>query len=323
MRILRRLGLERAVIEAGCVFGRWVFADEGGDPLCEIDLERVWGDVGSCVGIGRARLQRALVEGADVVPRRLGTTITALEDTGSKVSVRFTDGTAGEYDLVVGADGIRSLVRDLAFGRLEPTFAGLISWRSISPVALPGTPSVQFWLGDRCFFGLCSIGEQQTYGFGYVSHDRQHDALDGRLARLRERFASFGPTVQPYLAGLESDEQIHCSTIEWVEQERWHAGRVVLIGDAAHASSPMMGQGGSLAMEDAWVLAEVLRSDPEVDRALATYADRRSPRVHWVQEQGRAVAQSFDLPPAARNDVLRERGVELFHQRYGPLVDDP
>ena len=70
--------------------------------------------------------------------------------------VRFTDSLTGDYDLVVGADGIRSVVGELAFGKLEPAFAGRISWRSFAPFSLPGPPSIQFWLGDRCFFGLCA-----------------------------------------------------------------------------------------------------------------------------------------------------------------------
>jgi 2-polyprenyl-6-methoxyphenol hydroxylase-like FAD-dependent oxidoreductase len=72
---------------------------------------------------------------------------------------------------------------------------------------------------------------------------------------------------------------------------------VVLIGDAAHASSPMMGQGGCLAMEDAYVLAEVLRSAASVERALESYVSRRKARVSWVQQASRAVAESFGLPP--------------------------
>ncbi len=147
--------------------------------------------------------------------------------------------------------------------------------------------------------------------------------MAGRLGRLRRRFSHFGSTVQDYLARLDNDEQIHCSAIEWVTQPHWHTGRVVLIGDAAHASSPMMGQGGSLAMEDAWVLAGLLRDEPTPEQALAAYASRRAPRVHWVQQQSLAIAESFNMPSQARNDVLRARGEEMFRTRYAPLTSQP
>lgn len=106
--------------------------------------------------------------------------------------------------------------------------------------------SLQFLLGDGCFFGLCPVGGGRTYGFGNSTEPRFRDALRGRLERLRNRFAAFGGPVQEYLASLETNEQIHCSAIEWVEEDKWYAGRVVLVGDAAHASSPMMGQGGCI-----------------------------------------------------------------------------
>jgi 2-polyprenyl-6-methoxyphenol hydroxylase-like FAD-dependent oxidoreductase len=101
------------------------------------------------------------------------------------------------------------------------------------------------------------VGDGYTYGFGNVTGARFHGSFAGRLIRLRQRFAAFEGPVQEFLAALICDEQIHVSPIEWLEREVWQSGRVVLIGDTAHASLPMMGQGGCLAMEDAWVLAEV------------------------------------------------------------------
>ena len=323
MRVLKTLGLDAAVIAAGSIIQRWVFADEAGRVLTDIDLATVWGDVGPFVGIARARLQDVLVQGAAGVPYRLGTSLTALVQHAGHVAVRFTDGTSDTYDLVVGADGIHSTVRTLAFGDgMAPTFAGQLVWRSLAPIAVPGPPSVQFWLGDGCFFGLCTVGAGATYGFGNVTHQRAYDPVEGRLARLRERFAGFGGTVQAFLTSLEHDAQVHCSPIEWVDQSEWRVGRILLIGDAAHATSPMMGQGGCLAMEDAWVLADVLRSEQDLDAALAAYAQRRAGRVAWVQAQSRAVADSFQFPAQARNAVLRDRGAAMFHDRYAPLKDE-
>jgi 2-polyprenyl-6-methoxyphenol hydroxylase-like FAD-dependent oxidoreductase len=122
---------------------------------------------------------------------------------------------------------------------------------------------------------------------------------------------------------LGSDEQIHCSPIEWIEHDHWHTSRVVLIGDAAHATSPMMGHGGCLAMEDAWVLAETLGEHASIDAALRKYVEPRRPRVNWVQEQSRAVGDSFRIPVQARNTVLRDRGSAMQRQRYQPLIAVP
>jgi 2-polyprenyl-6-methoxyphenol hydroxylase-like FAD-dependent oxidoreductase len=130
--------------------------------------------------------------------------------------------------------------------------------------------------------------------------------------------------VQTFLDALHEDREIHCSAIEWVEQQRWHTERVVLIGDAAHAASPLMGQGGSLAIEDALVLADELAEATSTAEALAAYQQRRQSRVSWVHEQSRAVAESvLQLPPPQRNDVLTKDGVRAFAARYAPLVAPP
>lgn len=126
-----------------------------------------------------------------------------------------------------------------------------------------------------------------------------------------------------YLASLERDDQVHCAAMEWVAVDKWHTGRVVLIGDAAHASSPLMGQGGCMAMEDACVLADVLCSEATVERALRAYVRRRRPRVEWVQQQSIAAATSLGMSPAIRNAALRERGDEMMHARFAPLIPAP
>ena len=99
--------------------------------------------------------------------------------------------------------------------------------------------------------------------------------------------------------------------------------RVVLIGDAAHASSPMMGQGGGMAVEDAYVLADCLRSAHTVEAALDRYVTRRKPRVRWVQQESLAVSQIIGLPSEPRDAALRTRGKEMFRHRFQPLIASP
>jgi len=323
MRVLRTLGVGTAVERAGTVIRHWDFCDDQGEVLSETDLTALWGDAGPFVGIARRELQRALLAGSGAVPSRLGTSISSLTQDTDHVSVGFGDGATATYDLVIGADGIESDVRALAFDVPAPVYGGQMVWRSIAPVRPRGLTHLQFLLGDGCFFGLCPVGGDRTYGFGSVAGPRFRDPLQGRLARLRERFASFGDIVKEYLAALESDSDIHCSPIEWLAQESWCTGRVVLIGDAAHASSPMMGQGGSIAVEDAVVLAESLRSADTVDRAIEDYVVRRSPRVRWVREQSRIAGESLRMPVSARNAVLRARGDEMMRQRFAPLIEPP
>lgn len=323
MRVLRALALNVAVEHAGARLHRWHFCDEHGQILSDNDLDSLWGPVGFCIGIERARLQHVLVSGIEGVTYRLGTFLQTLSQKPDRVLVTFSDGSTGDYDLVVGADGILSSVRDLAFGAIAPEYSGAMAWRSVAPIRPGGLTSLQFLLGDGRFFGLCPVGSGRTYGFGNVTEPRMHDPLEGRLERLRRRFAGFGEIVQEYLAALRGDEQIHCGPVDWIATNCWYTERVVLIGDAAHASSPMMGQGGCMAMEDALVLAESLSDNLTLHGALEAYAVRRKPRVCWVHQESWAVAQSFGLPTELRNLALRERGKTLFSQRFAPLVVPP
>src|SRR5262249_37249437 len=204
-----------AVIEqAGTVIRHLDFCDQQGEVLCETDLEALWRGVGPFIGIARTTLQQVLLAGAAAIPSRLGTSVISLTQDEHRVSVRFSDGSPGDYDLVVGADGIASTVRQLTLSVAPPVYAEQIAWRSLAPIRPRGLTKVQFLLGEGCFFGLCPVGHGQTYGFGNVTAPHFHDAVPGRLARLRERFVAFGGIVQDYLAALESDEVIHCSAIE-------------------------------------------------------------------------------------------------------------
>jgi 2-polyprenyl-6-methoxyphenol hydroxylase-like FAD-dependent oxidoreductase len=198
-----------------------------------------------------------------------------------------------------------------------------MNWRSVAPIRPAGLTALQLYLGHGCVFGLVPLGAGRTYGFAYVVQPRLHDPPEGRLDRLRERFAAFGVRVQEYLASIERDDQVICSAMEWMESKKWYSGRVVLVGDAAHASSPMMGQGGCMAMEDACVLADELRAAATVESALASYVSRRTARVKWVQQQSIELAEILTGPSLVRNAALRERGNEAMQNRFGPLVPTP
>jgi 2-polyprenyl-6-methoxyphenol hydroxylase-like FAD-dependent oxidoreductase len=323
MRILRGLGLDTAVEQSGARIHRWEFCDAAGDILSESDLDALWGDVGPFIGIERMRLQQVLVSGVEGVPWRLDTSIRSLARHDDGVSVTFSDGSSHTYDLVVGADGISSAVRAFALSAVRPSYSGAMAWRSVASIRPRGLTTLQFHLGEGCFFGLCPVGDGRTYGFGNITAPRAPEAVEGRLDRLRRRFAGFSPIVQEYLSALSSDEQIHCAPIDWVALGEWYRGRVVLVGDAAHASSPMMGQGGCMAMEDALVLAESLREHASLTEALAAFVARRQQRVNWVQEQSDAAAQSFRLPAATRNAALRQFGDQMLQRRFAPLVIAP
>jgi 2-polyprenyl-6-methoxyphenol hydroxylase-like FAD-dependent oxidoreductase len=301
MRVLRRLGLGEAVERAGAVLRRWSFADAHGGALFETDLDAMWDDTDVTVGIARPRLHEILIDAAREVPHRLGVDVGEIE--------------RDAFDLVIGADGVHSAVRGI-----PPVYSGAMAWRANADWRPSDLDGLAIFIGTGCFFGILAIGEGATTAFGVAECAAFADPIDGRLRRLRERFAGFGGHVPGFLAALEHDEQVHVAAIETVELGHRSTRNAVLVGDAAHASMPNMGQGGAMALEDAVVLAECLRSGPD---ALARFRARRRPRVEWVQHQSWVAEREWIYATDAQLAVLRERGDERLRERYRPLAGPP
>jgi FAD-dependent urate hydroxylase len=318
VRALRTLGLEETVAAQAAPIPRQRLLDHRGRLLADIDLQQLWGDVGPCLALPRAELHQVLREG---VPVRLGRTVRALHGLDGPVGVTFDDGSAREFDLVVGADGLRSTVRRLAVDQRPPTPVGQHSWRFLA--ACP--PEVTTWtvmLGRATSFLTIPIGRGLVYCFADVTTDGAVGGdLDGdAVGRLRERFAGFAAPVPGLLAQLEDPARVHVAPIEQVADERWGRGAVVLVGDAAHAMSPNMAQGAALAFEDALVLAACLSDGGSVAEALAGFAARRHPRTGWVRAQTHRRDRTRNLPPLLRDLTLRAFGRRIFRSNYRPLL---
>jgi FAD-dependent urate hydroxylase len=316
VRALRALGLEAAVAARAAPIPHQRLLDHRGRLLADIDLDRLWGDVGPCLALPRTELHQILREG---VPVRMGRTIRSLEIDGP-VQVGFDDGGEGEFDLVVGADGLRSSVRRLAVDPRPPVPVGQHSWRFLATCP----PQVSTWtvmLGRGASFLTVPVGPGLVYGYADVTADTAGGGeWDGDpVGQLRERFAGFADPVPGLLDQLEDPARVHVASIEQVAEERWGRGAVVLVGDAAHGMSPNMAQGAALAFEDALVLAACLRDAATVTDAVAALVARRSRRTGWVRAQTHRRDRTRNLPPVLRDLTLRAFGRRIFRSNHGPL----
>ena len=187
---------------------------------------------------------------------------------------------------------------------VTPRRIGTTGWRSVVDGRPPGVEHLVLLLGEGCFFGLVPVGAGRTYGFAGTATGAGGGTAHERPNRFRDRFAAFGGPVSDYLTLLDGTAP-HAAPIEDLELDGWHLGKVLLVGDAAHAMPPHAGQGGSLAAEDALVLAEELDRAGTLPAAFARFTVRRRLRVEWVRPQTRAAAAAWMLPPLQRDAVLR------------------
>ena len=321
VRALGALGLEQAVAARAAPITRQLLLDHHGRLLAEIDLDGLWGDVGACLALPRADLHQVLRDGMTV---RMGRTIASLEHLDGPVEVTFDDGRRDSYDLVVGADGLRSTVRRLAVDPHPPVPVGQHSWRFLAPCP-PGITTWTVMLGRGASFLTIPIGGGLVYCYADITTNPDSPAppTSDPLAGLRERFAGFAAPVPELLDQLQDQTQVHAAPIEQVAAERWGRGAVVLVGDAAHAMSPNMAQGAALAFEDALVLTACLAQASSVAEALAGFVARRHPRASWVRAQTHRRDKTRDLPPLLRDPLLRAFGRRIFRSNYQPLLANP
>ncbi len=222
---------------------------------------------------------------------KLGVTVDDLRQDDDGVDVTLTDGSSARYDLVVGADGINSLVRRRVFGDApEPEYTGQVVWRHNFPKP-PELDTLDTYVGVRGKAGLVPLAPDLMYMFVIERWPEDDlDVPDERLAEtLRERLAGYGSIIGELRDTqiTEESEIVYRPVYSLLVPSPWHRGRVVLVGDSAHATSPHVGQGAAMAIEDAVVLTEEVTSSDDLDGALDRFMERRFDRCKRIWEISR------------------------------------
>lgn len=323
MAVLRGLDVHEALMERGAVLGRGAITDARGRELMVSDFEAVRAELGPTVAVHRAALHEALLGAAEAAGATvtLGTSVESIgrHDDGDApraqgadphaggVAMRLTDAREVRADLLIGADGVRSHVRELVFGPTAPRYAGYTCWRLVVRAPAAGTELREMW-GRGRRFGIVPIGGGRVYAFATANAPAgADDPYDGRLERFRARFADFGGQVPEVLAALEHPDELLHNDIEELPPHPWRRGRALLIGDAAHALTPNLGQGAAMALEDAAVLVRELAAAATPNEALDRFVARREPRVRAIQARSRrlgTIAQLEGRAVCALRDAL-------------------
>jgi 2-polyprenyl-6-methoxyphenol hydroxylase-like FAD-dependent oxidoreductase len=314
---LDRLGVRDAVVARGSAPTRSAVLTASGRVLTELPDDLLHG----VVAIHRADLHAALLEHAGDV--HLDARVERVEQDGTRIAVHDAAGVEHEGDLLVGADGLRSVVR-AAVSDAAPRYGGYTAWRGVVPTgAAPGELTESWGVGER--FGLVDIGQGRTYWFATKNApEGEADEPGGRKAELVRRFGGWHAPIPATLDAVAEETILRNDVYDLPPLPTWHADRIVLLGDAAHAATPGVGQGAAQAIEDAVVLASVLPGDGDPGPALCEYETIRQPRTEQIQKASKRMDRMAQLGnrlgSGLRNAVVGHSPDRVRRGRIEPLV---
>jgi 2-polyprenyl-6-methoxyphenol hydroxylase-like FAD-dependent oxidoreductase len=321
VKVLRALGLWQPLSDVSfrplCIVGRdWKTGHENFRTPLKDECPRLYG--ADFFHVHRVDLHRILT--SLVPPDAVSFTMscTSVRQTGRSTVATFADGSEFEADVLVGADGLHSVVRNALFGKESPRFTGMMCWRSVVPV--PDGERLEFVSPDSSFW-LGPHGHVVTY---YVSGGRAVNLVAIRetdawveeswnVPSTREEMIGGFPDWHPDLQQLFSRAD---TVLKWGLWDRdpmptWTSDRVTLLGDAAHPMLPFLSQGAAMAIEDAYVLARALAEADDPRVALKRYERLRLPRTSRVQLESRKRGQTYHrhrpIQKMLRNAVYRVR----------------
>ncbi|WP_203290705.1 FAD-dependent oxidoreductase [Maricaulis parjimensis] len=293
IRAVAELGVIEDYVASGFGFDHVKIFAPNGQEVATVPTPKLADGYPANIGIGRQALQRVLGESAVKAGARLklGVTVDHFEDTGDAVDVTFSDGSTGRFDGVIGADGVYSQTRKALFPELSgPEFTGQSVWR----YNFRRPPEVEgLWVYNGSpGVGLVPMGEDILYMYVTTAEPGNPrfdpDSLAGEMRARIENHPS--PLVRGFAEHITDPAEVVYRPLEGLMVEGdWSKGRVALMGDAVHATTPHLGQGAGLAIEDALVIADELSRHGDVATAFKAFRDRRFKRCDYVVKSSLAI----------------------------------
>jgi len=315
MQVFESLGLHRHVEKAGNRISKMKITDQQLNLLSEIDLKRYEEQYGVAnTAIHRGTLQQLLVEALGESHISLSKRLIKIERLTKGFQLQFEDGSTHFASWLIGADGIHSLVRNELFPKSVIRDAQQLCWRGVSEMELPQHDShaaYEIWgMGKR--FGFVKISDKKVYWYALVNQDAKVKELD-------KIFIDFHPDIQSI---LQSETQAPVYTSDIIDLETlpyWQQQNVCLIGDAAHATTPNLGQGACQAIEDAYALGKMLVSEQNIQEAFKGYERLRKQKATDIVKSSRAIGKiahiNTHLGVWLRNAIMKKLPASSNHKQ--------
>lgn len=288
IKALRKLGLAEAVIDSGSKIERAEIRTASGRILSRSqtgELEQLFGE--PTIAIHRADLHNILLSALPAGTVRLGERCVGFEQTDESVTARFIGGHIDQSDLLVGSDGIHSVIREQLFPELKLRYAGYTAWRGVVATkdeSALGLTSESWGRGSR--FGILRIDKQRVYWFATANAPAgiKQSAVE-RKRHLLELFSGWHHPVKLLLESTPAEEILNNDIYDLPPMKEWGKGRVILLGDAAHPTTPNLGQGACMAIESSVVLARSISQESTLADSLNRYELERTGRTRWITER--------------------------------------
>lgn len=311
IRSFHQLHVAEDVIQAGRKLSGMDILDEKGKIITTTNTQRLAEKYGlGNYAIHRAALQEILLRHTGPEHVILNKKATHVEQQGDKVQVYFSDKTVEEGDFLIAAEGIHSPVRQQLAPRSQPRYAGYTCWRAVTSYpADPGMQASETW-GTKGRFGIVPLVDDKVYWFACVSAKPNDPVLRAwNVKDLAENFKAYHAPIEPILNHTSDEQLLHNDICDIKPIRRYAYEKILLVGDAAHATTPNMGQGACQAIEDAACLAHLLAAGHDLAYAFVTLEKLRMKRTHWIinrsRSAGKLAQMTNPLVSRIRNQLLR------------------
>lgn len=310
LRAFKTLGVLEAIAKYAYMGEGIQICDREGHALERLPTALPGDEVPGSGGIMRPILHKILAEEVRrrQIPVRLGLSISALSESDEHVEVGFTDGTVARFDLLIGADGLFSTVRRLIRPDApSPSYTGQSIWRVVLPRQVDCR---HYFLGGPVKVGLNPVSREEMYLFLLENGPKRQPLLPRELAEtLRSLLEGYGGVLANARERLKPDSAIVLRPLEAFLLERpWHLRRTLLIGDAAHPTTPQLASGAGMAVEDAIVLSQEMERRDSIEAVLAAFMERRYERCHLVARNSLAIGEleKSRAPIQAQTRIVEE-----------------